>query len=1110
MIRFAGVFLCFYCLPLYSLAEITLDGSLGSKGPLTGPAYQLDASQGLFAGNNLFHSFEQFNLNAQESLTFTGDAQTQNLINRVTGGFYSLIDGEINTSAMPDANFYLINPAGIFLGGHAQFDIGGGLHLSTADYLSFADGIRFPATATTPTSSLSFSAPQAFGFLTAKPAGIRLNGFALQLNNSQPFSLVGGNIQANFNPDTGANLIQVPAGSVTLFSAQGIGEVPIHTPQQHQITANGLLNLSDTSISTGGAGDNGGDIRLFSGALALNRSTLTSNAVLGQTGSIFIQALQSLDMQQGEISVKSRSSGQSGNIDIRSPHIEIHGGQIINSTQFRPGGKINIEAATLQINQGSFINSQAESATAGDIHLQAAQQMLLSGESTLLLNMSNNGDTGQIQVNAPQLHVQDGATLVTQSINGQAREIGLNASYLSLNSATLDSLTLGDGQAGNIALHAGTLASRASSIRSRATTSGDAGHIGIQAGSADFSASLVESQSHTGLAGGLNIQASQLHSQSSQFSSNSFAGQSGTLNIYGGDINVQNSRLYSSGMTASDTVQVQANTVLNANNSLFSSNSVEFSGLVQLQAPVLNLQNTAVTSLSQSGSASGVNLLASQEINLNRATIALDSKTTANSRAAVTVRSPVLTFERGASLDVSGGSLNLDVDSLNLNNAYISVRNRPGLHTDIVLEHLYLGPGGQIGQSSKGGLLAINATAIELQGGSIINTGPQADLQIQAQDSVLLRDNAQINGQGTAFLLRSPKIQVNDSNIAGISGSQSDWQILTGQLMLQNGGHIGLKNEHGTQGGNLDIQASDWIHITGRNALGRPASLDNQAVGAGAAGVLSIKTPELRLQGGNIEADSTGAGAGGKIHIQTQQLELSAGSVINSNSLAQGAGGAIVIEASEAVRLSGLAGFSSIQANTRHAPGGSIDIQTPVLQMQSDSALLAESVGTGDAGSIQLQVQELALQKSARISVSTAGSGSGGDLQIAASEQVTLQSSEGGLLQPAIRNDTHASGQGGTLSLSTKQLNMSGGDISILNFGSGNAGQVNITAEQLEMAAGASINASSAASATGAGGNVNVSVSGKLSIHGQRPNQPQPSAIGASTFGEGRGGATCD
>ena len=65
----------FFLLSAVSHAQITLDGSLGPQGPLAGPDYAIDAKVGQLRGNNLFHSFGQFNVQTGESATFTGPSR---------------------------------------------------------------------------------------------------------------------------------------------------------------------------------------------------------------------------------------------------------------------------------------------------------------------------------------------------------------------------------------------------------------------------------------------------------------------------------------------------------------------------------------------------------------------------------------------------------------------------------------------------------------------------------------------------------------------------------------------------------------------------------------------------------------------------------------------------------------------------------------------------------------------------------------------------------------------------------------------------------------------------------------------------------------------------
>ena len=96
-------------------AEVTLDGSLGRTDVLLGPDYQISADLGQQYGPNLFHSFQDFNLQSHESATFLGTDNVQNIIGRVTGGNPSHING-ILRSLIPNANIYFLNPYGIMFG----------------------------------------------------------------------------------------------------------------------------------------------------------------------------------------------------------------------------------------------------------------------------------------------------------------------------------------------------------------------------------------------------------------------------------------------------------------------------------------------------------------------------------------------------------------------------------------------------------------------------------------------------------------------------------------------------------------------------------------------------------------------------------------------------------------------------------------------------------------------------------------------------------------------------------------------------------------------------------------------------------------------------------
>ena len=141
------------------------DGTLGPRVTLSGSDLNVGAELGQVRGRNLFHSFERFNIDTGGRVTFTGPDGLRNVISRVTGGERSSINGTL-ASAIPGADFYLLNPAGILFGPNARLDVKGSFHASTADELQFADGAVFSALDTAG-STLSVAEPQAFGFLGA-------------------------------------------------------------------------------------------------------------------------------------------------------------------------------------------------------------------------------------------------------------------------------------------------------------------------------------------------------------------------------------------------------------------------------------------------------------------------------------------------------------------------------------------------------------------------------------------------------------------------------------------------------------------------------------------------------------------------------------------------------------------------------------------------------------------------------------------------------------------------------------------------------------------------------------------------------------------------------
>jgi filamentous hemagglutinin family protein len=144
-------------------SAITGDGTLGTTVTQSGTIHTITGGTRPGEGPNLFHSFDRFSVGTGDTARFDGPTGITNILSRVTGGQLSVIDGRLQ-STIPGANLYLLNPSGVLFGPQARLEVGGSFHVSTADFLRFADGANFSAHLGQE-SVLTVALPTAFGFL---------------------------------------------------------------------------------------------------------------------------------------------------------------------------------------------------------------------------------------------------------------------------------------------------------------------------------------------------------------------------------------------------------------------------------------------------------------------------------------------------------------------------------------------------------------------------------------------------------------------------------------------------------------------------------------------------------------------------------------------------------------------------------------------------------------------------------------------------------------------------------------------------------------------------------------------------------------------------------
>jgi filamentous hemagglutinin family protein len=183
----------------------------------TGNTYNITGGQRSGDGANLFHSFQEFGLNAGQTANFISAPEINNILGRVTGGNASIINGLIQITG-GNSNLFLINPAGLIFGPNATLNIPGDFTATTATGIGFNAG-WFNAFGSNKYSAL-IGEPSAFAFSISQPGAILQSG-NLTLNPEQNLTLLGGTVVNLGN-------LTSPGGNITIAAVPGENLVRIN------------------------------------------------------------------------------------------------------------------------------------------------------------------------------------------------------------------------------------------------------------------------------------------------------------------------------------------------------------------------------------------------------------------------------------------------------------------------------------------------------------------------------------------------------------------------------------------------------------------------------------------------------------------------------------------------------------------------------------------------------------------------------------------------------------------------------------------------------------------------------------------------------------------
>lgn len=834
-------------------AEVTLDGTMGVAGSISGPGYLIPDTVGSRAGANLFHSFGTFNIETGASATFTNSgAPLSNVITRVTGG-PSSIDGAIR-STIEGANLFLLNPSGVMFGPNASLDLTGSFHVTTADYLKFSNGEQFSAHLGAASSVLSVAEPAAFGFLATNPAAISGNSAYLQVPSGQTLSVIGGDLTFTGTPATPDEILFFPAvlsapgGRINLASVASAGELP----------------LADLATS---------------GFASLGHITLSDGAKLN---------VSNIDENYNPVSAGGTVIIRGGEMIFRDGGIDAYG---------NPGGIIDVKGDSLHLENYYFFaanfNFNFDPAYAGIDHPGTAVRIDLAGDLVMdraaLIDTQNigSGRGGDISIKARNVRLGDEVIDANSFTSlgfygyigsatfgsGRSGNIAISADdILVRNGFFVNAQTFADGDTGAVSVHVNNALQimDQGTIGIKAAGSGKGGVVDISATdiviSAEKELAVTETQAVTGIVGQasydsdggtINVTADRLRILAGGTISSVLFDEGGGASGKGTDVNIAAGDLTVAGYVEDPRYQPLNYSLSSIDARVYGSGASGTGGNISIATDNLKLENGGAirTGLyfDATGNAGNITVNAGAiDINTLGQIYADSFRGTGNSGSLnVTAQSMKITGTAGtpsaAPLDFdftglstttnagSGGSITVNLTG------DLALAARGGIKADTR-------------GSGAGGTIAINADDVALTSmgqisSSSASTGNAGNIEITARDTMQLHDSSitteALLADGGDILLAMPNklFLVNSKITASVGGgSQTTGGNITidPEYVIANDSQIVANAFQGT-GGNITIVANVFL-VDPRTVVDASSQL-------GISGTIDIQAPTNNISG---------------------------------------------------------------------------------------------------------------------------------------------------------------------------------------------------------------------------------------------------------------------
>jgi filamentous hemagglutinin family protein len=1063
-----------------AIAQIVPDGTLGVERSTITPDLVnpnlIQIGGGAQRQSNLFHSFNQFNITNRQGIYFDNPVGVRNIFARVTGTSRSDIQGTLGVDG--NANLFLINPNGVLFGPRARLDLGGSFVTTTANAIQFGSQGLFSA-----------SNPEAVPLLTINPSALVFNQSqstvipAIQLDRArlivdpeQSLGLIGGDIKID------GGQLESDCGTIELGGLSGAGIVGLmNNAQGLQLSFPMDVPRADVKLQN--------DSRVYTfngGGLAFHARNVSLD------GDSYLATLVSAGQRD--------VNRPAGNIDVDiTETLNLTGRSFIVSQGLIDSGNVAIKAQAISLTNSEMSTSGQQNA--GNITLNVSQRMSLNASRISSSGgLGRIGNSGDIKITAGSINLANGSILNSapdkQVKNGNAGNIILNAvAAVSLDASLINSSggLGGIGNSGNVRITADTInIINISGLDASTYRQGSAGKITLQArgdisllgqGSiASTSRAKAYGATNTSIGGGIEIRARSLslpgdgsvitsETLDKAPSSNISIITDDSINLIG--TSIISSRSLGAEAGAAGNIQLRTRSL-----SLFDGGQIITSptngssanaGDLQIRADKIEIKGSQENQSGLFSSSYGIGNAGQIVIDTRQLNLSDGGSINAQAKPSGQILDRSLDFQgygRGGDIIIRATE-SVDV-------AGISATGR--------LSRITTTSRG----SSDSGNVSITTRRFSLRDGGFVFTGT-------AEDSSGRGGNLTITATESTELSSATPDDMFRSNLSTFTSGSGDAGNLTfntprlsilGNVSVDSGTGLGSSG----RGGNIVINAPDFVEVLGRFNPGSAATISSATGGSGKAGDITINTRRLSVR------------------------ELGSINTISAKSDV-GQGGNLTINAADSVEVLGntldgasISAVSNSTYNGRNA--GQLTIKTGLLSVREGGVIQSQTFGAGQGGKIVIIAKDVEViggvvrgvnnqDNLSSILASTASSGSAGSLNISA-DRVTV-SGNGAITSSTSLGSTGNGGNATIIATDTVELSSDVSRLSVRSSGTGAGGNLAVTSPRLILRNRATITAESRAAD---GGNIILTTSDYLLL---RSGSKVTASAGTANLG-GNGG----